>query len=76
MWQQADNCQKLMNLPLEISKQILTIINAHTKFGKNPLIVTQVIIRKQKYRLMNLPLEITKQILTISMHIPSLVKIH
>ena len=33
--------------PLAIPNQISTIINAHTKFGENPLMFTQAIIPKQ-----------------------------
>ena len=36
------------NLPTSNPKQDHNI-NAHTKFGKNPFIFTQVIVRKQKY---------------------------
>ena len=36
------------NLPISNPKPDLHNINAHTKFGENPLIFTQVIIRKQK----------------------------
>ena len=42
---QADNSVKIwQNLPLEIPN--LYNINAHTKFGENPLTLTQVIIQK------------------------------
>ena len=46
----ADNSMKLWrNLPISNPKLDLYNINAHTKFGENPLMFTQVIIRKQKY---------------------------
>ena len=35
------------NLPISNPKPDLHNINAHTKFGENPLMFTQVIIRKQ-----------------------------
>ena len=36
------------NLPISIPKPDLHNTNAHTKFGENPLMFTQVIIRKWK----------------------------
>ena len=46
---QADNSVKnWRNLPIINPKPDLHNINAHTKFGENPLMFTQVIIRKQK----------------------------
>ena len=36
------------NLPISNPKPDIHNINAHTKFGENPLMFTQVIIRKQK----------------------------
>ena len=46
MWQ-ADNCVKnWQNLPIRNPKWDLHNINAHTKFCKNGLIFTQVIVRK------------------------------
>ena len=45
----ADNSVKIWrNLPISNPKPDLHNINAHTKFGENPLIFTQVIIRKRK----------------------------
>ena len=45
----ADNSIKIWrNLPISNPKPHLHNINAHTKFGENPLMFTQVIIRKQK----------------------------
>ena len=45
----ADNSVKnLRNLPICNPKPDLHNINAHTKFGENPLMFTQVIIRKRK----------------------------
>ena len=46
---QADNAVKIWrNLPINNPKPYLHNINAHTKFGENPLKFTQVIIRKCK----------------------------
>ena len=45
----ADNSVKnWRNLPISNPKPDLYNINAHTKFGENPLMFTQVIIRKRK----------------------------
>ena len=45
----SDNSVKIWrNLPISNPKPDLHNINAHTKFGENPLTFTQVIIRKQK----------------------------
>ena len=45
----ADNSVKnWRNLPISNPKPDLHNINAHTKFGENPLMFTQVNIRKQK----------------------------
>ena len=45
----ADNYIKIwQNLPICNPKPDLHNTNAHTKFGENPLLFTQVIIRKQK----------------------------
>ena len=45
----ADNSVKIWrNLPISIPKSDIHNINAHTKFGENPLKFTQVIIQKQK----------------------------
>ena len=45
----ADNSVKIWwNLPISNPKPDLHNINAQTKFGENPLLFTQVIIRKQK----------------------------
>ena len=44
----ADNSVKIWcNLPISNPKPDLHNINAHTKFGENSLMFTQVIIRKQ-----------------------------
>ena len=43
-----DNSVK--NLPISNPKPDLHNINAHTKFGENPLTFTQVIVWKRKYR--------------------------
>ena len=62
-------------------------INAHTKIGENPLKFTRVIVRNKKNQTYRgqislskndefSPLAIPNQISTISMHIPSLMKIH
>ena len=46
---QADNSFKnWRNLPTNNPKPDLHNINAHTKFGENPLMFTQVIIQKRK----------------------------
>ena len=48
---QADNTVKNWpNLPISNPEADVHKINAHTKFGENPLIFTQVIIRKQKIK--------------------------
>ena len=45
----AGNSVKIwQNLPISNPKPDLHNINAHTKFGENPLMFTQVIIRKRK----------------------------
>ena len=83
----ADNSVKIWrNLPISNPKPDLLNVNAYSKFGENPLLFTQVIVQKQKYGRVsgrNLskideihPLAIPIQISTISMHIPSLMKIH
>ena len=47
---QADNSVKnRRNLPISNPKPDLHNINAQTKFGENPLLFTQVIVRKRKY---------------------------
>ena len=46
---QADNSIKIwQNLPISNPEPDLHNINAHTKFGENPLMFTHVIIRKRK----------------------------
>ena len=46
----ADNSVKIrQNLHISNPKPDLHNINAHTKFGENPLMFTQVIILKWKY---------------------------
>ena len=46
----ADNSVKLwQNLPISNPKPDLLNVNAYSKFDENPLLFTQVIIRKQKY---------------------------
>ena len=45
----ADNSIKIWrNLPISNPKPDLHNIDAHNKFGENPLMFTQVIIQKQK----------------------------
>ena len=45
----ADNSvKKRQNLAISNPKPDLHNINAHTKFGENPLMFTQVIIRKRE----------------------------
>ena len=46
----ADNFIKIwQNLPISNPKPDLLNVNAYSKFGENPLLFTQVIIRKWKY---------------------------
>ena len=46
----ADNSVKIWrNLPISNPNPDLLYINAYTKFGENPLLFTQVIVRKRKY---------------------------
>ena len=46
----ADNSVKIgQNLPISNPKPDLLNVNAYNKFGENPLLFTQVIVRKQKY---------------------------
>ena len=85
---QADNSVKICrNLPISNPKPDLLNVNAYSKFGENPLLFTKVIVRKRKYGRVSgrltpskideiCPSAIPNQIYTISMHIPSLVKIH
>ena len=89
MWlSRADNSVKTWwNLPISNPKPDLLNVNAYTKFGENPLLFTQVIVQKRKYgrgsgqitpsKIEEIcPLAIPNQISTISMHTPSLMKIH
>ena len=83
----ADNSVKIWrNLPISNSNPDFHNINAHTKFGENPLPFTryhpetkiraclgQITLSKFDEIC---SLAIPSQIYTISMHIPSLVKIH
>ena len=47
----ADNSLKnWRNLPISNPKPVLYNINVHTMFSENPLIFTQVIVRKQKQK--------------------------
>ena len=47
---QADNSVKIWrNLPFSNPKPDLLNVNAYNKFGENPLLFTQVIVRKWKY---------------------------
>ena len=44
----ADNSVKIWrNLPISNPKPDLLIVNAYSKFGQNPLLFTQVIVRKR-----------------------------
>ena len=46
----ADNSVKIWrNLPISNPKPDLLNVNAYSKFGENPLLFTQVIVRKRKY---------------------------
>ena len=42
---------KLTNLPISNPKLDLQNINAHTKFGENSMMFTQVIVRKREIRM-------------------------
>ena len=47
---QADNSVKIRwNLPISYPKPDLLNVNAYNKFDENPLLFTQVIVRKRKY---------------------------
>ena len=89
----ADNSVKTWrNLPISNPKSDLHNINAHTKFGENPLTFTGIDVYSSYHLETKIlaclrqitpskideicPLAIPNQISTISMHIPSLVKIH
>ena len=43
----------LQNLPISNPKSDLLNVNAYSKFDENPLLFTQVIIGKRKYRLVS-----------------------
>ena len=46
----ADNSVKIgRNLPISNPKPDLLNVNAYSKFGENPLLFTQVIVRKRIY---------------------------
>ena len=46
----ADNSVKIWrNLPISNPKPDLLNVNAYSKFGENPLLFTQVIVRKCKF---------------------------
>ena len=46
----AENSVKIWrNLPISNPKPDLLNVNAYSKFAENPLLPTQVIVRKQKY---------------------------
>ena len=46
----ADTSVKIRrNLPISYPEPGLLNVNAYSKFGGNPLLFTQVIVRKQKY---------------------------
>ena len=46
----ADNSVKICrNLSISNPKPDLLNVNAYSKFGENPLLFTQVIVRKRKY---------------------------
>ena len=51
LWQADISVKNQQNLPISNPKPKLHNINAHTKFGENPLILTQVIdLKKRKLR--------------------------
>ena len=82
----ADNSVKILrNLPISNPKPDLLNVNAYSKFGENPLLFSHSPETKIWVCLGQMtpskieeicPLAIQNQISTISMHIPSLVKIH
>ena len=46
----ADNSVNILrNLPISNPKPDLLNVNAYSKFGENPLLLTQVIARKRKH---------------------------
>ena len=49
-WQADNSVKNWQNLPISNPKLDLYNINAHSKFGENPLTFTQVIVWKWKYR--------------------------
>ena len=86
-FRQINSVKNRQNLSISNPKTDLQNFNAHTKFGENPLIFTKVIFQKWKYgcgrgqiTLSKIdeicPLTIPNQISTMSMHTPSLMKIH
>ena len=67
--------KKSQNLPISNPKTDPHLINAHTKFGENPLTFTEVTVPQQKYRQLSkideiCPFGIPNQISSISIHIP------
>ena len=84
VWRAKISVKKWRNVVISKAKQYLHNISAHTKFGLDPLIFSQVIVRKRTYRSVcggqiidaNYPSAIPNQISTIAMHIQSLDKIH
>ena len=82
VWRADNSVINLRNSPICNPKPDVYNINAHTKFGENPLIFTQVIVRKGKKNGRGgqitrskinkiFPLAIPNQNSTISKHIPS-----
>ena len=49
LWEVDNSVKNWRNLPISNPKPDFHNINAHTKFGENPLIFTQVIVQKGKY---------------------------
>ena len=49
MWRADNSVKNWLNLPINNPKLDLNDISVDTKIGENPLILTQVILRKQKY---------------------------
>ena len=69
-------CHRQITVKIDENSTIINLkpehhnINAYTKFGKNPLRFTKVIIQKRKYG------RVAGRKLKQSMHTPTLVKIH
>ena len=49
MWWADNSVKNSWNLPISNPKLDFCYINAHTKFGENPLTFIHAIVQKQKY---------------------------